>query len=188
MLSSSEESNLAQQTFEQIEQELGAGMVPRIFRLLEPYPVLLFHVWGQFRALILQGYLPRVLKEMVGMVVATATHCDYVRQVHLHSLSLQGIDTKALEAVNRGDYNAPEIGAVARNALRFAALAIATPTAYIPHREGEATWQALRQRTAQALEDTGLEEEEKFELIATVALFEQICTVANLLGLDPSEP
>lgn len=179
-------SQLTQQTFEQIEQELGAGMVPRIFKLLAPYPELLMHFWGQFRTIILQGYLPRVLKEMVGLVVATATHCDYVRLVHLHSLSLQGMDTQALDAVSRGDYGAQELGAVAQKALRFAALTTATRTGYGAE-EGE-TWQTLRQQTTQALEATGLEAEEKFELIATVALFEQICTVANLLALDPNQP
>lgn len=183
---SSSESLLVQQTFEQIEQELGAGMVPRIFQLLEPHPMILVHLWGQFRATILHGHLPRVLKEMIGLVVATATHCDYVQVVHLHSLSLQGMNEQALEAVKQGDYGAEAIGTVARNALRFAALTTATRAAYASI--GSNNWQELRQQTTQALEDTNLEEEEKFELVATVALFEQICTVANLLGLDPSQP
>ena len=182
------ESLLAQQTFEQIEQELGAGIVPRIFKLLEPQPLLLAHLWGQFRAIILQGNLPRVLKEMLGLVVATATHCEYVRAVYLHSLTLQGVDKKALEAVYRGDHGAAEISNVARKALRFAALAAATRAAYNSPDGGQLTWQELRQQTAQALEDTGLETEEKLELVAVVALFEQICTVANLLDLDPNQP
>jgi AhpD family alkylhydroperoxidase len=179
---------LVQQTFEQIEQELGAGMVPRIFKLLESQPVLLAHLWGEFRTIVLQGSLPRVLKEMLGLVVATATHCDYVRVVHLHSLTLQGMNQKALEAVVRGDYGAKEISTLARNALRFATLATATRAAYAIPAENGSQWQDLRQQTAQALEATALEEAEKFELIATVALFEQICTVANLLALDPSQP
>lgn len=183
---SSSESLLVQQTFEQIEQELGAGMVPRIFQLLEPHPMILVHLWGQFRATILHGHLPRVLKEMIGLVVATATHCDYVQVVHLHSLSLQGMNEQALEAVKQGDYGAEAIGTVARNALRFAALTTATRAAYASISSNN--WQELRQQTTQALEDTNLEEEEKFELVVTVALFEQICTVANLLGLDPSQP
>jgi AhpD family alkylhydroperoxidase len=127
---SSAECLLVQQTFEQIEQELGAGMVPRIFQLLEPQPMLLFHLWGQFRATILHGNLPRLLKEMIGLVVATATQCEYVQKVHLHSLSLQGMDENALEAVRRGDYGTEAIGTVARNALRFAALTTATRAAY----------------------------------------------------------
>jgi len=182
-------TELAQQTFKQIEQELGAGMVPRIFKLLESQPMLLAHLWGQFRATVLQGHLPRVLKEMVGLVVATATHCDYVRFVHLHSLTLQGVDENALAAVNRGEYAAEGMSALTQKALRFAALATATRAAYTTDSaDSHFSWQELRQQTAQELEATGLESEEKFELVATVALFEQICTIANLLALDPSQP
>lgn len=181
------ESSFTQQTFEQIEQELGAGMVPRIFKLLEPQPALLNHLWGQFRTIILQGCLPRVLKELVGLVVATSTHCDYVKVVHLHSLTLQGMEQQSLDAVRQGNYDVEYVSTTAKEALRFAALATATRAAYSGV-EGQETWQELRQQTAQALEHTGLEEEEKFELVATVALFEQICTVANLLNLDPSQP
>ncbi len=179
-------SSAAQKTFDQIEQELGAGMVPRIFKLLEPQPELLANLWGQFQVTVLHGYLPRVLKEMVGLVVATATHCDYVRVVHLHSLTLQGVDKRTLEAVNRGNYGADEISTMARKTLQFAALAAATRTTYSSPDIN--TWKDLRRQTTHALDITGLEEQEKFELVATVALFEQICTVANLLGLDPSQP
>ena len=182
------ESSSTQQTFEQIEQELGAGMVPRIFKLLEPHPTLLNHLWGQFRTIILQGHLPRVIKELVGLVVATATHCDYVKVVHLHSLTLQGMEQQALDAVRQGNYDVEYFSSTAKEALRFATLATATRTAYSSVEEAGNSWQELRQQTAQALEYTGLEEEEKFELVATVALFEQICTVANLLNLDPSQP
>ena len=180
-------SSTAQQTFDQIEQELGAGMVPRIFKLLEAQPDLLAHLWGQFRVIVLQGYLPRVLKEMVGLVVATATHCNYVQVIHLHSLTTQGADKKALEAVSRGNYSVGEISTMARKVLQFAALAVATRAAY-GRGSSASTWKDLRQQAAHALEATGLEEQEKFELVATVALFEQICTVANLLALDPNQP
>ncbi len=182
------ESLPAQQTFEQIEQELGAGMVPRIFKLLEPQPVLLAHLWGQFRVIVLQGDLPRILKELLGLVVARATECEYVQVVHLHSLTLQGMDRDALAAVNRGDYEAAELSNLTKAALRFAALATSTRAAYASATENRGRWQELRQQTTQALEATGLEEEEKFELVATVGLFEQICTVANLLDLDPNQP
>ncbi len=107
----------AQQTFAQIEQELGAGMVPRIFKLLEPQPLLLAHLWGQFRTVVLQGRLPRILKGMIGLVVARATHCDYVRLVHLHSLSLQGVDPDVLEAVGQGNYEAVEISNTAQTVI-----------------------------------------------------------------------
>lgn len=179
-------SSSAQKTFNQIEQELGAGMVPRIFRLLENQPDLLASLWNQFRAIVLQGYLPRVLKEMVGIVVATATHCDYVRVIHLHSLTLQGMEQKTLEAVQRGDYEADEINTMTRNVLQFVALAAASRAAY-----GNcdlSIGQKLHQQSSHALSTIGIEEKEQIELVATIALFEQICTIANLLDLDPNQP
>lgn len=177
------------ETFDQIERELGAGMVPRIFRLLEGQPTLLTHLWGQFRTIVLQGELPRVLKEMVGLVVASITHCDYVRVVHLHSLTIQGVDAKVLQALREGNLQPEGVSALTAQALKFAVLAASTRSSY---GDGEADtlalWQPMRDKTGHLLGSIALEEGEKFELVATVALFEQICTVANLLALDPNQP
>ena len=180
-------SAVAQQTFDQIEQELGAGMVPRIFKVLEPHPLLLVHIWGQFRAVVLQGRLPRVLKEMIGLVVAKATHCDYVRLVHLHRLSLQGVEPNVLEAVSQGNYEAVELSTMAQKALKLAALATATSVASGDGSD-RSTWKELRQQTTDTLDTMYLGEEDKIELVATLALFEQLCTLANLLALDPTQP
>ena len=176
-----------QQTFDQIERELGAGLVPRIFKLLEPNPELLTHLWGQFRTLVLQGQLPRTLKEMVGLIVAIHTHCDYVQVIHMHSLTLQGISREALAALNSGDYTSGQLSTLTQNTLRFAALAVATRSAYGSDTD-PAKWENLRQQTGQALSTSGLSDSEKVEVLATLALFEQICTVANVLGLDPTNP
>ncbi|HEX2913370.1 MAG TPA: carboxymuconolactone decarboxylase family protein [Chloroflexia bacterium] len=175
----------AQAVFNSIEQELGAGMVPRLFLLLENQPVLLEHLWGEFRTLILQGQLPRSLKEMVGLVVALTTHCDYVQVVHMHSLSLQGVTREALQAIKMEDFSSSNLNSLSQKALRFAALAVATRTASAASTE---EWMELRNKTSQVLENSGFSPQEKFELIGTVALFEQICSVANLLQLDPSQP
>lgn len=174
----------AGETFDQIERELGVGMVPRIFRLLEGQPVLLAHIWGQFRTIVIRGTLPRVLKEMVGIVVATATHCEYVRVVHLHSLTVQGADKMALDTLSRGEYESLSLSAAVRKVIRFAVLAARTHASYAAP---DTDWDMLRAETMTALAETGLDDAEKAELVLTVALFEQICTIANLLALDPHE-
>ena len=161
--------------------------MPRIFKVLETQPLLLANIWGQFRAVVLQGRLPRVLKEMIGLVVAKATRCDYVRLVHLHSLSLQGVEPNVLEAVSRGDYEAVELSTVAQKALKLAALATATSVGYDDGLDSS-TWKQLRQQTTDTLNTMNLAQEEKSELVATLALFEQLCTLANLLALDPTQP
>ncbi len=168
--------------FNQIEQELGAGMVPRIFRLLESQPDLLMHLWGQFRAVVLRGELPRVLKEMIGLVVASATHCDYVQVVHLHSLTLQGLQSRVLESLRQGEFQFQGVSDLTAQALRFAVSATAARSAHSDN------WREQRQATLDLLAALPLEDSEKFELVATVSLFEQICSVANLLNLDPSQP
>lgn len=168
--------------FDQIEQELGAGMVPRIFQVLESQPELLIHLWGQFRAVVLQGELPRVLKEMIGLVVASATHCDYVQVVHLHSLTLQGLQSRVLESLRQGEFQFQGVSDLTEQALRFAVSATAVRSAH------NGNWQEQRQATLDLLAALPLEESEKFELVATVSLFEQLCSVANLLNLDPSQP
>ena len=171
-----------QQTLEQIEQELGTGTVPEVFKLLESKPALLTHLWGQFHTLILHGELPRVLKEMVGLVVATATHCDDMRMVLRQSLLQHHAEPEALVAITQGHYHSAEFSHATRSVLEFTAVAIAHRTA-----SGTLTkskWQQLHHQTKHALDDTGLEEGEQLELVATIALFEQLCMVANLLNLD----
>lgn len=172
-------------TYDQIEQELGAGLVPRIFKLLESQPELLEHIWGEFRLLILQGQLPRTIKEMVGLVVALTTHCEYVQVIHMHSLTLQGVAKEALEALKLGDYSSNQLNNLSQSVLRFAALSAATRSSYA---EPETDWQTLRQQTTDALAAIKLNDSEKLELIGTIALFEQICTIANILNLDPQQP
>lgn len=141
---------------------------------------------GTIRTVILQGRLPRILKEMIGLVVARATHCDYVRLVHLHSLSLQGVDPDVLEAIGQGNYEAVKISNTAQTALKFAALATATRAAYNDY--SDSNWKEFRQQTLHNLNRMNLGEEEKIELVATLSLFEQLCNVANLLALDPTQP
>ncbi len=182
----------AAETFAQIERELGAGMVPRLFRLLEGQPVLLAHIWGQFRGVVLQGALPRVLKEMIGTVVATAMHCDYVRAVHLHSLTIQGVEREQLDAVARGDYAHAHLSNAMRDALRYAALAARTNASYaLPPAAADDSpegWIALRERTADALARPDFDAAERAELVLTVALFTQICVLASAFALDPNDP
>ncbi|MBD2038123.1 carboxymuconolactone decarboxylase family protein [Leptolyngbya sp. FACHB-321] len=169
------------QTFKQIEQTFGTGKVPQVFRLLKSQPVLLAHLWGQFHALVLHGDLPRVLKELVGLVVAAATHCDHIRVFLLHHLSQQSAEPEILAAIVQGNYDATGLSHATRAVLQYAAIAIANRTAC--GSVAKQQWQTLHHQTMQALEDTGLEESERLELIATIALFEQLCTVANLLHL-----
>ncbi|MBW4473121.1 MAG: hypothetical protein KME45_22495 [Stenomitos rutilans HA7619-LM2] len=167
---------------EQIEQEFGVDTIPKVFKRLEAQPALLTHLWGQFRALVLQGDLPRVLKEMVGLVVATAANCDHICAVLLHSLIEQQAEQLTLAAIIQGNYKAAEVSHATLAILRFTTMAINNRT--LARTPAEHQWHRLQYQTRQALHDTGLEEDEQLELVATIALFEQLCLVTNLLHLD----
>lgn len=171
------------ETFDEIERELGAGMVPRIFKLLEGNPALLHHLWGQFRTVILRGGVPRAVKEMVGLVVATHTGCDYVRVVHLHSLALQGLSDAAVSALRENVYDSSALSGAARDALRFAVAAVKARSA-----DGAAAVRAGYAGAYSELGAAGVAPGDAVELIVTVAFFEQVCAVANLLALDPAQP
>ena len=82
---------LARATFDEIQRELGFGMVPNLFRSMGANAPLLAANWAKFKATILQGRLPRTVKEMLGVVVSDVNRSEYAKQVHLHSLSVQGV-------------------------------------------------------------------------------------------------
>ena len=78
--------------FGEIERELGFGIVPNIFRAMAGQPAVLRATWDLFRATVLQGTLPRAVKEMIGVAVSAANHSPYALAVHMHSLGVQGVN------------------------------------------------------------------------------------------------
>lgn len=159
---------LAQQTFREIEQELGFGMVPNIFRSMGGQPHILAANWQKFKATILQGSLPRNVKEMVGVVVSTINNSTYAQQVHLHSLSVQGVETLWLQQLadaSADDNNLPD--------TLQAMVAFTRVAARDPH--------ALTPEHYTALTDAGLTEAEVREVIATIDLFQSVNSYTDLV-------
>lgn len=110
--------------FGEIERELGFGIVPNMFRALANQPTVLRATWDLFRATVLQGRLPRIVKEMVGIVVSKANNSDYALQVHLHSLGVQGVAESVLAALAAGSAApqglAPSVAAIIQFAYKAA--------------------------------------------------------------------
>lgn len=53
------------------------GFVPDILKLVSTRPDFLRPMLEQYKAMFLQGTLPRPVKEMVATVVSQANSCDY---------------------------------------------------------------------------------------------------------------
>jgi len=98
------------EVYDQILAELGFGIVPNIFKSMAINPDILEANWKKFRATILQGDVPRTLKEMVGVAISQANNSIYALKVHLHGLSALGMSEEVLQTLvsNFDDCPLPE--------------------------------------------------------------------------------
>ena len=145
----------------EIERELGFGIVPNVFRAMASSPPFLEANWNLFRAIVLHGALPRVLKEMIGVVVSAVHESDYARLVHLHSLSVQGVSEGVLAALTRGSVEIEGLNPLTAATLRFARRAAERPA-------------GLTDADFALLRGVGLSEEEILEVIAAIQVFTAI--------------
>lgn len=156
---------------QEIAGELGFGIVPNLFAEAATSPDVQFALWKAFRHIVLRGALPRTVKEMMGVLVSQAAGSSYAAQVHLHALTLQGVEKPILEALERGE--APTgVPQKVQALLRFAYAA-----ARQPHDPAQ----------LQLLDGVGLSSAEQREAVAVVALFRMVNTWTDLLAipLDP---
>lgn len=162
---------VAQRVFGEIEQELGFGIVPNVFLAMASAPWYLEASWGQFRAIVLHGRLPRILKEMVGVVVSTVHESPYARLVHLHSLGVQGVSDDVLRALTEGAVEVEGLSPTTTAVLRFAGDA-----ARAPRTEGASGIERLRA--------AGMDDAEIFEVLATIQLFSSVNLFTDLADVE----
>lgn len=162
---------VARRVFDEIERELGFGIVPNVFRAMAENPAVLEANWQLFRSTVLTGRLPRMLKEMVGVVVSCVHDSSYARLVHLHSLGVQGVSSEALSALAEGAVEVNELSPTNVAVLRFAQRVARNPA-------------GLSAAEFQTLRDAGLDGAEVLEVLATVQVF----TAVNLFTDAASVP
>lgn len=151
---------------QEIASELGFGVVPNLFAEADETPEVQLALWEAFRHVVLRGKLPRTVKEMMGVIVSKEAGSRYAAEVHLHALTLQGIEAPILEALARGEVpsGVPQKTLLL---LRFAHSAARHP--YDPEQ--------ARLLTAE------LSEAERREAVAVVALFRMVNTWTDLLAI-----
>ena len=154
-------------TQQEIASELGFGIVPNLFATAEINPEVQTALWSAFRHLVLRGKLPRTVKEMMGVIVSKEAGSDYAAQVHLHALTLQGIEVPILEALERGE-TPTGVAEKTQALLRFAFEA-----ARHPHDPEQLA----------LLEGVGLSDAEQQEAVAVVALFRMVNSWTDLLDI-----
>lgn len=156
--------------YEEIRTELGFGMVPNLFKSMSINPEFLEVNWKKFRSIILQGDIPRTIKEMIGIAISQANNSQYALQVHLHGLSALGISEEVLQTLVSDFANCP-LPEREKTAISFGVHAATKPS-------------ELTNADYQKLQELGLDQSEIFELIATANLFTEINQYTDAIALE----
>ena len=162
---------VAQRVYAEIESELGFGIVPNVFRAMASCPWFLEANWNMFRAVVLHGSLPRLVKEMIGVVVSTVHESQYAQLVHLHSLGLQGVADDVLKALSAGETAHQTLSPSTVAVLTFAQRAARKPAAIT-----DAEFASLRA--------AGLSSDEVFEVLATIQLFSAVNLFTDVASVE----
>jgi uncharacterized peroxidase-related enzyme len=156
--------------YEEILTQLGFGIVPNLFKSMSINPDLLEANWKKFRSTILQGDVPRTIKEMIGIAISQANGSQYALKVHLHGLSALGISEVVLQTLVSDFTNCP-LPEREKAVISFCLLAATKP-------------QKLTGADYQNLQDLGLDQSEIFELIATANLFTEVNQYTDAISLE----
>lgn len=160
----------AKAVYDEIRTELGFGIVPNLFKSMALRPDFLEATWKQFRSTILQGDVPRTLKEMLGVAISQANQSEYALKVHLHGLSALGISEEVLRTLVSDFDNCP-LPHREKAVISFGLLAATQPD-------------QLSDVDFQQLRELGLDEAEIFEILATAALFTQVNQYTDAIALE----
>ena len=161
----------AQRVYAEIESELGFGIVPNVFRAMASCPWFLEANWNMFRSVVLHGSLPRLVKEMIGVVVSTVHESPYAQLVHLHSLGLQGVADDVLKALSAGHTSHESLSPSTVAVLQFAQRAARRPG-------------AVTDAEFSSLTAAGLSTDEVFEVLATIQLFSAVNLFTDVASVE----
>lgn len=156
--------------YDEIRKELGLGVIPNVFKSMAINPDVLEANWKKFKATILQGSVPRTLKEMIGIAIAQAYESPYVLNVHLHGLSVLGMSEEVLRTL------VTDFAACPLPTREKAVISFGLRAATKPHELTVADYQRLR--------ELGLDESEIFEIVATAELFTGITRYTDAIALE----
>lgn len=156
--------------YEEIIAELGFGIVPNLFKSMAVNPDWLEANWKKFRATMLQGSVPRTLKEMVGVAISQANDSQYALQVHLHGLSALGMSEEVLRLLV-SDFDACPLPMREKAVIEFGLLAATKP-------------KALTAEKYDNLRKNGLVDDEIVEIIMTANLFTAVNQYTDAIGLE----
>ncbi len=114
------ESGAPMRVYEEIRARLGLGLVPNVFKAMAAVNLdVLVQNWTAFRCTLLEGGLPRTVKEMIGVIVSRRNRCAYSLEFHARRLVLLGVPGPIVDSlIVHGD--AEQLTDATRAMLAFA--------------------------------------------------------------------
>lgn len=94
-------SSDAREILDEIENKMGRR--PNLFKTYAHHPPLLRANWEKLKAVMMEGALPRKLKEVVALLVSQDNGCEYCVHAHSGALKALGVDDATLEAIRAGE-------------------------------------------------------------------------------------
>lgn len=144
--------------------------VPNLIQLFSLRPETMQCVYRSWLAIMWNGRLPRQLKELVAVVVAKTTKCDYCLDAHMVFLLAAGFDRMRAYEVESRLHEVEWLDERTRTALKLTGRLAADASSLTP--EEIAAFAAMWP-----------EAEERAELLSVVAAFSAITRIANALGV-----
>ena len=159
--------------YKTIRRELGFSFVPNLFKSMAASPAVLRGNWENVRFTFLSGTVPRTIKEMICVAVSAANQNNYCLKMHLHGLSILGVDKKILQGL-QGKLDELPLPERTKVIIKFA-LKIALEPTSVTHKDFS------------ELKDEGLTEEEILEIVSTANLINLLNVYVELAGVDLDE-
>lgn len=172
MIEMSEATGKVKEIFADITKNF--GMVPNLFKAMALKPDILEANFNKVKAVMMQGELPRELKEMVAVVVSQANGCRYCVDAHGSALKMLGIPReKVLQIID--DIYTADISLELRTVLDFAVKATLKPI-------------SISDADLQEIKDLGYGDARVLELLSVVDLFTSFNKFLDALQVEVDFP
>lgn len=149
------------------------GRVPTFFQSMAMSPSILKGTWEKVRGTLIEGQVPRTVKEMIIVAVSSANNCLYCQEMHSALLGAMGINGTTLTSLVE-DFNTAELPARLKLAIAFGVQAATDPA-------------SLSSNDFARLAQAGFSQAEIIELVGVADLAASLNTYADALALPTDE-
>ncbi|MCB9099035.1 MAG: peroxidase-related enzyme [Anaerolineales bacterium] len=161
---------------EQLYQDLNAkgfamGGVPMNFFTAQSIrPDILAASWAFVQSMLIQGKLPRTVKEMIIVAISVQNNCGYCETVHAGALQMMGVPAEVVNSCVRDPLTAP-IPAAHQQIINFALKINRDPC-------------AVTAEDYELLREHGMSDEEILEVVSMASFAQFLNTWADISAIQ----